>query len=127
MIEGELYTRLTTHAGTAALVGTRVWPLVMPQGGKLPAIVYQKVSDVRVYSHDGDSDLIRSRFQVSCYAKNYDDVKALEAQVVDALSGYADRTLGTPVEASFMDMAFDDYEPDVKIYRVMVDFKVWHA
>ena len=127
MIEGELYTRLTTHAGTAALVGTRVWPLVMPQGGKLPAIVYQKVSDVRVYSHDGDSDLIRSRFQVGCYAKNYDDVKALEIQVVDALSGYADRTLETPVEASFMDMAFDDYEPDVKIYRVVIDFRIWHA
>ena len=130
-IETVLFTRLTTHAGLTALIGKRVYPLLMPQSKgtetKLPCVVYQKISSVPVYSHSGDSTLTATRFQFSCYAKTYlPGIKALEAQMRAALSGWSDSTLTPPVDAVFQNVAFDGYDSDLETFCIVMDYRVWH-
>ena len=129
-IESVLFTRLTGFAGLTALINKRVYPLVMPQAEglekKLPCIVYQKISSVPVYSHDGDMLLTEARIQFSCYAKTYAAVKALEAQMRLALSGYSDHTLTPSIDAVFLNVAIDRYDSDIETFWVIMDFKVLH-
>ena len=126
-IKDEIFTRLTGHSGLSALIDKRVFPGKLPQKYTLPAIVYQKITSPHLYSHDGEAGLAFPRFQVSCMADDPDEAEDVAIQVQAALSGYSDKELTTPVEASFLLNELEDYEPDTKIYRVIMDFRIWHG
>lgn len=87
-IEEALFTRLTEFAETAALLGTRVYPLAVPQDAAMPALAYQRISGSPAYSHDGFSNLSRARFQMTCQADTYARVKALAAAVRHCWDGF---------------------------------------
>lgn len=112
--ETAVYTRLTTHAGTAALIGTRCYPLRLPQKPVLPAVVYQRISSS---GRAGTSDRRVVRYQFSCWASTYAGVKALAEQVRDALEYYADATirLGRVVNE------IDDFDEGTELQRVILD------
>jgi len=110
-----LKTRLTTHAGTAALVGTRVYPMKLPQNSTYPAIVYQRISGAERL---GSTKLREARYQLSCWGATYASGQALAAQVRDALEGWG---VGGAVPMSRIVNENDDYEPDDDVYRVILD------
>jgi len=126
-ISDEIFTRLTTHSGLSALIGTRAFPMKMPQNYKLPCVVYQKIAGIETYSHDGDAGLYRPRYQFSCYANSHSGVEALVVQLKSALTCYSDETLTTPWAVSFMDMEYEQYDPELDLYRVIVDYRIWHG
>lgn len=111
MIETDIFDALKD------LVSDRCYPLMMPQNPVLPAIVYSRQASDPQYRLEGGSSLSQVRMQIECYAKTYDEAKAISADVRSAME-----------EASFKGtMIFDTdfYEPDVKLYRVIHDFYVW--
>ena len=122
-LETEIVQTLQNHPGMAALVVTRIYPMLMPQNPTLPAIVYQKISGPRSYSHSGDQNLTFTRYQFSCWAHTYAGAKALAAQLRDCLSG---RKYGV-IRASFCVNELDDYDPISKDFRIIVDFHFWVA
>lgn len=125
-IEEALYTRLTGHSGTAALVGTRVYPNVLPQRATLPALVYRRVSGTREHAMGDDPGNVLSRMQVDCWASSYSGVKALYAQVLDALSRYRATVGSETIDDILAGVPIDMYEPDKELHRVMTDFQIWH-
>ena len=126
-IQEEIFTRLTGYSGLTALIDKRVYYMRMPQKHRLPAIVYQKISGPKLYSHDGEAGLAYPRIQFSCMADDPDEATSVAAQLQAALSAYTDSGLTTPIEASFILNEFDDYEQDTDIYRVLVDYRIWHG
>ena len=62
-IEEALKGLLVANVGVNAVVAGRVYPVVHPQGASLPAIVYQRISGVRVGQHGAVSGLAHPRFQ----------------------------------------------------------------
>lgn len=117
-IEQLLYTELSTAPATAAIVGTRIFPLVLPEGTEHPAIVVQRVSSGHFPSLSGDGSLERPRFQMSCYARSYSGAKTLA------------HTLKATMKASQTIKAISDNESDMYdepsgLYRVVVDFFIW--
>ncbi len=118
--ESLLYTRLTGHAGLAALVDTRVYPMLLPQGATLPALTYQRISTVQTYSHQGDSGLATVRMQVDCWGATYASAKAVAAQVKAALSGYTSSAIGRCHLVAERDL----YDPETGHYRVIIDFMI---
>lgn len=118
MIEEDIFTALSGFAGLSALVSDRIYPLRLPQGGSLPAIVYTRVSGERVNNLDGEN-IQNPRYQVDCWAENYAGAKAAAAQVELA---FAASTLQAVLIADR-----DDKDDTVKIYRVSMDFSVWSA
>ncbi len=100
-----------------ALVSNRCYPLVMPQNPTYPAIVYSRISSNPENVLEGGSTIDQVRIQIDCYATTYGSAKSLAEQVRTAME-----------QASFkgtLQFDFDDYEPDVKVYRVVQDYYIW--
>ena len=130
-IEESIYSLLVNDGAVTAIVGTRVRPGYLPEGGALPAISYDRISTPRVRSLSGLSGLAHPRFQITMWAATYSAVKSLAVAVKAAL---ADKT-GT-VAAVYIGHADLDDEGDMLTitpgvesldrYGVRQDYEIWH-
>jgi hypothetical protein len=93
-IETALRDILLSDAAIAGRVSTRIHPIARPQGGALPAIVYQRLTTEREHSTDGATLLASTTLQVSAWADRYTEAFVLADYVRQALDGYS-ATVGT--------------------------------
>lgn len=126
VIEEALYTRLTSVSTVSDLVGTRVYPLHLPQNPTYPAVTYSRVSTRRGMTHDGPGDMAWPRFQFDCYGLSYSVAKAVANAVRVTLNGFSDLVDGVDICAIFFLNEVDDFNDDVEVFRVAVDFRVIH-
>jgi len=125
MLEQAIYSYISTYPGLIALVGSRIYPLVMPQNPTYPAVVYSRVS--RVY----EKDLLgtawnQSRVQFSVYAKEYLEAKRVAEQLRAAFRDYKGEINGINVMLADVTNEIDLYEPDKALYHVLVDILIIH-
>ncbi len=126
VVEEAIYSRLSTHAGVSALVGSRIYPSLMPQNVTLPALTYIKVAGPRVSAMSIDTGVARPRFQVSCWSQTYSQAKALAAQVRAALQRWRGTESGVVIQASFMENEIDLYDNETELHHVALDFEISH-
>src|ERR1017187_1099114 len=94
MIEEGIVARLYAASGVTALVGgAGIYPVLLPKGAQLPALTYQRVSDVTQMTMDASPNirLVRSRFQFDAWANGvnaYTQVRQLEKAVCDVLQDF---------------------------------------
>lgn len=106
-----------------SVVGSRIYPVQLPQGVKYPAIAYTRVDAVRVLTHDQTSaGLVASRFQFDIYGKTYGDVRAVSKALRQSLVGWQDLTLDPPVHSCLPALEQSSVVPDVPLYRMVVDY-----
>ncbi len=129
-IEQGLVAHLLADGPTAALIGTRVHPIVRPQGDPLPAVVYQRVSTVRDTDLNGPTDFVQARMRLDLWDDSYGGVKALADAVRVALNGVglaSPKTLGSePVQMVYLDNDGDlpKIDGDQRDHRVSQDWIV---
>jgi len=126
MIEAGLHGFLTDDTDIAAIVATRVYPIILPQNPTMPAITYQRISTPRVSSTTGPSGLASPRIQVDCWAETYAAVKALSDTVRTAVDGYSGTMDTFTVYGVIVESEQDLYEPDAVYYRTSLDLIIWH-
>lgn len=85
LIEKTVATALKVSPETQAICAGRVYPLKIPQGAKLPAIVYQRVHSspdhtLAGYTSEGVT------IMVNCFAMQYEAAKDLALVVRSALA-----------------------------------------
>lgn len=117
-VEQQIYTVLTADPTVSGLVGTRIYPLLMPQGVTLPALSYQRVATAPHDDLEGTQNHEWVRIQIDVWDADYAGAKTLADAVHAALQV-------TPVYAQLL-MELDDYDSDLKLYRVILDFNVWN-
>jgi len=128
-IEPALRSELINNAAVAAMVGTRVYPMHLPQGYTLPAISYQMISAPRAWSTTGPVGQVQARVQVDCWAETYDGAKSLSNGVRLALDNFRG-TLGTGDEAmdnvgTISMVAYrDGFNTTTENYGVILEFYV---
>lgn len=125
-IETGLYSKLAGTAGVAALVGTRIYPQVVPQEQDLPALAYQRISGAPRYTHSGDAGLTRARFQITCLAATYAGVKALAAVVRAALTGATGAWDDVTVGACLVENEADGWADGFLAPVVRLDCIIWY-
>lgn len=125
-LETVLQTRLTGYAGLAALVGTRVYPIKLPQTPTMPAVSYQRIDGPRESGIASEHGMAHPRIQVDSWASTYGGAKAVAEQVRTALERWSDATTTPVVLDSFIEGDTDLYESEVELYRVSMDFVIWH-
>lgn len=130
MIEEALVAELLADVSVSGLIGTRVYPLLIPQDAILPAIAYQTIGAPDDYRHDGASEYRDVRMQLTCQADNYAAAKGLARAVRNCLSGYVG-TLGSlnPVRGIFLNNQIDGYgsvvaPPENTPVTVRLDFTI---
>lgn len=117
-VEQQIYTVLAADSPVAALVATRIYPMLMPPLVTMPAVSYQRVSTVPQNGLSGHHAIDHVRVQIDCWADDYDGVKALAAAVRTAM--YTTPLFALPV------MELDDYDSEEKLFRVILDFNIWN-
>jgi len=110
-VEGDLQTAL------GALVSGRAYPMEAPELCETPYIVYSVGSNVPELSLDGPTGAEKRRVQVDVYGGSYGVVKALEASVKSAMA--ASSIVNVPL------FTMDEYEPETRLHRVMMEYSVW--
>ena len=123
---------LYAHLSSVLSVGDRVYPLTLPQGATLPAVVYQLVGgEGPLHSHgdahDGDgagASFQRSRVQLGCWAESARAAELLAAEVEAAVDGFSGAWGSVPIASALVDTAIDDWRPDVGRYRRILDVLV---
>ena len=90
-----LYTQLVGTTALTDLVGTRVYPSVLPQGVTLPAVTFQRVGTTPTNGSTGGGDVSWARFQLTGYAVTYLAARGVADAVRGALRGWQSST-GTP-------------------------------
>ncbi len=122
--EQMLVDRLVGYAPLAAVIGRRVHPLVLPQHGALPAVVYTVVDDPEQFNgHHG-----RARVQLTAWAESYAVVKQVRDLLRDALRSHAGASATTRIrDISVATSGPAGYEPETGLYRRDLDAMVLHV
>jgi hypothetical protein len=115
-------------------VGDRIYPLTLPQGVTLPAVVYRVVSDVPTVTHSTMQEHptftgIRhsfTRVQFDAYAETYDAAEALRDELVALAVGYRGTWGDEEVDSVRPDIRLDDFDEAPALYRVIQDLIVGH-
>lgn len=122
--EADLFAHLIADATVAALVASRrVYPDVRPQGEEdFPSAVYQVVTlDELGNLTAWSGDVEHYRLQVDCWARTDAEASAL----ADAVRARM-RTAAANFRAVMLPSAFEAFEPETRLYRVLLEFSCWY-
>jgi hypothetical protein len=130
VIEEALKTYLLTQPGLTALISNRIYPLKLPQGPTLPAIVYQKIDAPRLHGFSADIGVM-TRIQTTSWALTYAGASAVQEQIRAATQNYMNQTMGGSGGVEVKNIEFDEgpdsYEDDTERYGKIVDLLIWHT
>lgn len=122
-IEQALYTGLTGYSDLATLIGTRLYPVVLPENDALPAVAYQRISTVSTEDRDSSvssDDLNLARFQFDVVAESALSARAVALVLRRALRSLIGAT-DPRIDAVFMDNQYDGYEDTSRYFTVSLD------
>lgn len=114
-----LLRTLLDDAGLSALVGSKVFALVIPQGIKLPCVTFQRLGGMPANTLSGHSGLEEIDLQIDVWARDYDEAKAVAKAVRVAMPPSGPRFSAHLIEDQ------DLYEDGTNYLRVSMEFKVW--
>lgn len=126
-IEDFIHHRLSTDADIAAVVGSRVYRVKMPDNPTLPALTFQTLTGTADETTDGPSGLLMPVIGIDCWATTAGAAQALAVLVKAALhpfrGEYSGVTIHSVQEWSYVDL----YDPDTEIYHVATSCRVWYS
>lgn len=125
-MEASLFSYLSTNAGITAIIGTRVYPGIIPQSGVQPCIVYNKQSRTRQQLFCGTDGLLSTRLEIDCYADSYIKSVALANAVTAALQDFSGNMAGTEVPRIFLENEIDLSDIEPGLYRQSQTWAMWH-
>ena len=117
-----MFKVLSEFSGLAALVGTRIFPMILPQNSDYPAVTYNTISAPRDYTHDGASGLVAARYQITAWAASYTTAKLVIEQVRLSVSGLAAQDGDASVQVfHVMDETDLEYHEETRIFGIALD------
>jgi hypothetical protein len=86
-IDKALVHKVMNNAGVIAVIGTRFYPVALPQIATFPAAIYQEIPGTLIKLHSEPTQLPRSRFQITCWGINFSDVVAADKAIKATIDG----------------------------------------
>jgi hypothetical protein len=80
---------LLAQTALTALISTRFFPDVLPQGTALPAVTYQCISDVKYHTLTGQLEMESPNYQFTVFAATRTSARAVANQIKTILSDFA--------------------------------------
>lgn len=116
---------LQSNAGVATMVGSRVYPQLVPQNATRPAIAYKRISAIPEHSHSGFSSLTRTRYQLTLEGNTHAEALNLALAVRRALSGVRN-TVGDLTVVTMVENETDGYGDTAQVPVVRMDLMMTH-
>jgi hypothetical protein len=136
--EASLYQLLTQGSPNpvSAIIGSRVYPNVLPQNALYPCIRYSRIStprtEWRVLDYNDNEGYAAPRFQLNCYALKHSDALNLAQAVFRHLKSFHGTVAGLRIDLIAPDDEAGQYEPgvaagDVGVHDQRLDVFISHA
>lgn len=125
-LEAGLVSHLMADSDVTDVIGTRLYPLRVPQDVALPASAYQVISDSEEHSHDGPSGLVSARLQFTHHGATYEAAKEAAAAVRESIDGFSGTMGSTTVDGVESQRAWDSWVEGYSTPTVRQDFLVWY-
>lgn len=122
-IEEAVYSRMTGFAELSALIGTRLYPVLIPQEVAEPAVAYQVITGLPTRSHTGYSNHQATRIQFTCQAGSYSQAKAVSKAVRHCWESFRGTVSGILIGGAFVENEFDT-GPEAAVRRL--DVRIRH-
>lgn len=121
----DLRTFLLADGDISSTVGTRVYPVQLPQNPTLPAIRYNVISSQNYPTTPGTKGLRRPRVQIDAYATTYSAAVQLADYIEARLDSYRGAAGTTSIQGAFLVNGEDFFDSNQKAYAVSRDYFVW--
>lgn len=123
-IDEALFSLITSDDGCAEQLGTRVYPLMIPQNAALPAACYQTITTQRKYTLREPSHTPAARMQITIKAASYDNAVVVANLIRELLEGYSGTVMGVEIAGVFLENEYDGFNLDTKSYTVRQDYRI---
>jgi hypothetical protein len=125
-LESGLVAHLMADGDVADLIGSRLYPLRVPQDVVLPAVVYQVITDIEEHTHDGPSGLVQARMQMTYHGSTYSEAKSVKDAILASIDGFSGTMGSTAVASVESQAASDSWSTAHEVPVVRQDFMVWY-
>lgn len=119
-LESKIYSVLSGATALTALTTDHIYPQNIPQGITTPAVVYTRIGGIRVYDLQRYSTLENPTISIEIYTSSIDERRAIGDEIITAMEN------ALQFKALAITAPYDDYNDDIKTYRRVIDFSVWH-
>lgn len=122
---------LDGHAGWAALIGDRLYPLVLPQDCTLLACTYQIIDGGSEQCLGVDPGYSQTIIQYAIYSKDYLEILAADTQLQAAMANQRNVVWGGAGGVNVggvidLKQKVDDYESDTRLFSRKRRYLIWH-
>ena len=126
-----LRTLLLNNAQITAMVQTRIYPVLLPQGTTLDSIVFTRITELDLPHMTGPTGLVTARFQFDAWSKDVDSAMTLADLVKEVLTNFRgivnyDSTF-VNIQGAFLLNGRDDYDSTSQMYRMSRDYYVYYG
>ncbi len=122
--QSELRSFLLADATLTALVGSRIYPSVLPAGATLPAIVYFRVGG-RTEHKPQQTTTVKTRnftVQIQAIAQKYDDADEVEEAIFARMNSNSSVIKPRPLGETQ-----DLYDEQTRQYITTSDYSIWYT
>lgn len=127
-IEDAFTAHLLAQTNLTALIDRRLFPEEIPQGTKLPAVSFIKISDIKDHTYSGQSKLEQPMFQFTVFASKKSEARAISNQIKNTLCDYTGTIGGIFVQYIRLENELSNLEksPDgiIKVYTESLEFEI---
>lgn len=120
-----VYGYLIEEPSVINLISDRIYPLILPQKCKLPAVVYNKVSVKRTHALQVDSTLCIQNIQFSCHAKSYAQALNVVNVIRNLLKNYIGQMLDIFIQAVLTQFETENYNSETDTYTYILELQFY--
>ncbi len=126
-IEDTLFSRLTNDSAVTAVLGSRFYPVKLPQGYIAPACLYRRIDEVPVHAQGTSATAMSARIQFDVFAKTFAEAKNAINKIRESLDALDSTVAGVRIYGILYISQIDFYEDDTELFRTSADFKVMYT
>ena len=115
---------VTSYVGSGT--SARIFPVQLPQGEKMPSIVYSRITELSDYHMEGDSGLATARVQVDAWGIRPDIASGLSNAAHDVLSGFRGVQEEVEIQGVFHVNSREDFDASAELFRMSRDYMLWY-
>ena len=119
---------LANDAAIIAIVGVKIYPMVLPQNFVMPALVYRNNGIEKRSNFDTMSEAFtQTNITIDAITETYTEMKALSQAVFDALHNYSGTQSGNVIYSIEQDSYLELYDDGLEAYRASRIFLINHV
>ena len=115
---------LLSDSDISAQVGTRVYPVKLPQNPTYPAITYQVISNQSEKLLEGPDRIRRARIQIDVWAATISSCQTITNFVRTLLDGQDNTQGDIRFRTAWTENEQDIYEESIEKYRILSDYLI---